>query len=317
MTRKDIYVVTGATGNIGEKLVEKLLAAKLKVRVIARPSERLKALASKGAQAFPATLDDAGSITHGFSDAKAVFTMIPPNYETENFRSYQNTISQVLSASITGAGIDYVVNLSSLGAQLSDKVGPVNGLFDHERRLNNLNGANVLHLRPAYFMENHLGAAEMAKKMNIYGSPLKPKLAFPMIATADIAAETAARLIALDFKGKSVKELLGPREYTMEEVTRVIGQMLGRPDLKYVQFPYEEAEKAMEGMGLSKDLAGLFIQMMRSMNDGTFKSTESRTAKNTTSTTFEQFAQVFTQPIVMKTPTKTAKRSAAAGTKRR
>lgn len=315
MIRGDVYVVTGATGNIGSKIVEKLLAAKLKVRAIARPSERLKALASKGAQAFPATLDDAGSITHGFTGAKAVFTMIPPNYKTENFRGYQNTISQVLSASITGAGIDYVVNLSSVGAQNSEKMGPINGLFDHERRFNQLNGVNVLHLRPTYFMENHMGAGEMVRKMGIYGSPMKGNVAIPMIATQDIAHEAAERLKALDFKGKSVKELLGPRDYTMEEITRVIGTVFEKPDLKYVQFPYEDAEKAMQGMGLSKDVSALFIQMIRAINDGTFKPTEARSAKNTTPTTFEQFAHVLTQVPVKSG--KTSKRSATAGAKRR
>jgi hypothetical protein len=101
----------------------------------------------------------------------------------------------------------------------------------------------------------------------------------------------------------------------MEEITRIIGGVFEKPDLKYVQFPYEEAEKAMQGMGLSKDVSALFIQMVRAINDGLFKPTEARSAKNTTSTPFEKFAQILTQ-VPVKTG-KTSKRSATAGAKRR
>jgi uncharacterized protein YbjT (DUF2867 family) len=313
MLTKDVYVVTGATGNIGRKLVEHLAAAKLKVRAIARNADNLRSLGGRGVQIFPGSLDDAGSMTHAFTGAKVVFTMIPPNYKTENFRSYQNTISQVLAASITGAGVDYVVNLSSVGAQHREKVGPINGLFDHEQRMNNLNGVNVLHLRPAYFMENHFGSAEMIRKAGIYGSPIKPDIAFPMIATADIALEAAARMKLMDFKGKTVKELLGPRDYTMSEVTTHIGRILERPDAKYQQFAYEDAEKAMTGMGLSRDLSSLYVQMMRAINEGIMKPTEPRSAKNTTKTAFEDFVKVF---ATLPRPVEKTKRS-PAGSKRR
>jgi uncharacterized protein YbjT (DUF2867 family) len=294
MITNDIYVVTGATGHVGQRIVEGLLAAKHKVRAIARNSDRLRALASKGAQIFPASLDDTGSITHGFTGAKAVFTMIPPNYETDNFRGWQNQVSQALAASITGAGVDYVVNLSSVGAQLSDKVGPVNGLHDHEERFNNLS-ANVLHLRPCYFMENHIAGVQMVHKMNMYGTPIRPELPIAMIATTDIAAEAVEQLKKLNFKGKSVKELLGPRDYTMAEVTTMIGRALNKPDLKYVQFSYDDAEKSMIDMGMSQNVASLFVQMMRSINEGIFKPVSQRNGKNTTPTKFEEFAKILAQ----------------------
>ncbi len=300
----EVYVITGATGNIGYKVVEKLLAAKLKVRAIGRKAEKLKPLASKGAEAFVATLDDTGSITRAFTGAKAVFTMIPPNYGSKGYRAEQNRISQSFAASITGAGVRYAVNLSSVGAHLSSKLGPINGLYDNEQRLNRLEGANVLHLRPTFFMENLLGNIDLIRKMGINGGALKPELAIPMIATVDIANEVTERLLKLDFTGKPVKELLGPRDYTMNEVTRIIGTVLGLPDLKYSQFPYEDAKKAMLGMGMSEDMAAQFIEMTTSMNDGIFKPTESRNAKNTTKTKFEEFAQIFSKLPPSKPPVK-------------
>jgi uncharacterized protein YbjT (DUF2867 family) len=287
----EVYVVTGATGNIGFKIVERLVAAKQKVRAIARKVDKLRPLSSKGVEAFPATLDDTGSITRAFTGAKAVFTMIPPNATAPAFRAYQNRLSQVYSASIVGAGVRTIVNLSSIGANQGTKMGPVNGLFDHEQRLNKLEGVNLLHLRPAYFMENHINGVEGIKKMGVYGTPIKEDVTFPMIATSDIAAEAAERLLKMDFTGKQVKELLGPKDYSMREVTRIIAEVMAKPELKYQQFSYEDTQKALVGMGMSADFVSQLMEMMKSMNDKSMKSTESRSAKNTTPTTFEEFAK--------------------------
>jgi uncharacterized protein YbjT (DUF2867 family) len=294
--RNDVLVVTGATGNIGYRLAERLLAAKQKVRVIARKPDRLKPLASKGAEAFVGLVDDQGSMTRAFTGAKAVFTLIPPHPNSPNFRLFQNQVSQTYAAAIRGAGVQHVVNLSSVGAQRGDKVGPVNGLFDHEQRLNRLDSTHILHLRPTYFMENHLNGLMMIKKMGIYGTAIKAELPIPMIATTDIAAEAAARMLKLDFTGHTSKELLGPREYTMNEITAILARVLDKPELKYVPFSYEDTQKALTDAGFSPNVASLYIELMRGINDGVFKPTEKRGAANTTPTTFEEFSKGVTLP---------------------
>jgi len=64
--------------------------------------------------------------------------------------------------------------------------------------------------------------------------------------------------------------------------------------LPYVQFKYEEAEKAMIGMGLSPDTARSFLEMSLAFNDGIIKRVE-RTPDNTTATPFEYFAAIFAE----------------------
>lgn len=75
--------------------------------------------------------------------------------------------------------------------------------------------------------------------------------------------------------------------------TAILGRAIGKPSLPYIQFPYEDAEKAMTGMGLSPDVARSYIEMYRAFNDGIIKPTEPRSAKNTTPTSFETFAEEF------------------------
>lgn len=288
-----MYVITGATGHTGRAIAERLLAQGKPVRAIGRDAARLQPLTAKGAEPFVGVLEDPDAMARAFSDAEAVYTLVPTNPAAPDVRADQNRVGEALATAIAKARVPYVVNLSSVGAHLSEKVGPIKGLYDIEQRFNRLGGTNVLHLRPTFFMENLLMNVQMIKNMGINGTPMKPDVAIPIIATKDIAAEAAERLLRLDFKGKSVKELLGPREWTMTEMTAILGRAIGKPSLPYVQFPYEDAEKAMIGMGLSPDVARSYIEMYRAFNDGIIKPTEQRSAKNTTPTSFEKFAEEF------------------------
>ena len=76
---------------------------------------------------------------------------------------------------------------------------------------------------------------------------------------------------------------------TLSEVTSVFGKALGKPGLRYVQFPYEDAKKAMLAMGLPEQLAGLYVEMARGLNEGRVKATQPRSKATTTPTTIEAF----------------------------
>ncbi|NIR32063.1 MAG: FMN-dependent NADH-azoreductase, partial [Gemmatimonadetes bacterium] len=62
----------------------------------------------------------------------------------------------------------------------------------------------------------------------------------PLIAAKDIGEFAAQRLLNLDFSGKSTRELLGPRDVTLDEAAGVLGAAIGQDDLKYSQFPFED-----------------------------------------------------------------------------
>ncbi len=289
---EDLYVITGATGNIGHLIVEELLTQKKKVRAVGRNLDKLKKFVEKGAEAFVGNVESAEDMTRAFQGAKAIFMMIPPDYKAEDFRHYQNRVSEAYEKALKASGARYVVNLSSIGAHRADKLGPINGLYDHEQRLNKIAGVHVVHLRPAYFMENHFGDLGIIKQAGINGSAMKADLAIPQIATSDIAHVAAQYLAKLDFAGQVVHELLGPSDLTMQQATVILGKAIGKPDLKYVQFSYEDTEKALIGMGFSKDVSRLFVEMITGFNEGLAKPTQGRTTKTTTPTTYEEFSKI-------------------------
>ena len=288
-----MYVITGATGNTGRLIAQALLAKGKKVRVIGRDKAKLQSLAEKGAEAVVGSLDDPAAMIKAFSGATAVYAMIPPHLTAEDNRAHQNETGEALVEAIAVVRVPYVVNLSSVGGHLPAKTGPILGLHLQEERLNALKGLNLLHLRPGYFMENFYWAMDLIRKMGIIGTPVRADLPMGMIATRDIAAVAAERLAALNFFGATVQELMGPRDVTMADAAQALGRAIGKPDVKYVQFPYGDAEQAMLGMGLSASVVRDFIEMYRSFNEGVIRPSRPRDAASTTPTTIEEFAKEF------------------------
>lgn len=286
-----MYVILGATGNIGSVISNALLAKGEKVRVVGRNADRLQPFVDKGAEAFPADISDSAALAKAFAGARAAFLLIPPDMTSPDYRAHQEHTSDALAAAVQESGLKYAVNLSSIGAQAESGTGPIAGLHSAEKKLNRIGALHVLHLRPAYFMENELMGAEVIKDFGIFGTALKAELRIPMIATRDIGAYAAERLLKLDFSGKSTQELLGASDVTRIEVTAAIGRAIGKPELSYVQFPYEQVEQVLQQKGVAPKSAKLFIEMFRGFNEGVVVGEERRSTANTTPTTIEQFAQ--------------------------
>lgn len=284
----ELFVVVGATGHVGAAVADGLLAAGRRVRVVGRDAAKLERFRGRGAELAVGSVEDPAFVKQTFQGASAAFLMIPPNFAATDFRGYQRAVTRNYVGAL--GSVKHVVTLSSVGADRQDGNGPVGGLYDLEQALDAVSGLNVLHLRPSFFMENLLGNLGMVKGMALNGSPAKPELAMPLIATRDIGAAALEELSTLSFTGRSVRDLLGPRDLTMTEVTRLLGAAIGRPDLPYVQFSYEDAVQGMIGMGLPEPFARGYAEMYKGMNDGWVKPTQPRSARTNTPTDFAYFA---------------------------
>jgi uncharacterized protein YbjT (DUF2867 family) len=289
-----MYVIAGASGNTGKIVANELLSHGKKVKVIGRNAGHLKPLVDKGAEPLIGDLTDSGFLKKAFSGAEAVYILIPPNPKSTDFRAYQKTVSDNYLEAIKSGGVKYVVLLSSIGAHLRKGAGVVDGLGYLEEILIPLKNINVLNLRPSYFMENLFTHVDIIKHAGVAGSAIKADIRLPMVLSADIGAVAAKRLLDLNFKGNSVEYVLGPSDYSFNEVTSIIGKEIGKPDLKYVQFSYDDAKKAMVGSGyMSENMADLYNQMAESFNNGKAMNDYKRTPENSTPTSIKDFAKVF------------------------
>jgi uncharacterized protein YbjT (DUF2867 family) len=281
------YVILGTSGNTGSIVSDFLLSKGEKVRVVGRDAGRLQRFVDKGAEAFTADLSDAAALSKAFSGARAAYLLLPPVKSRES----QARESDATAKAVKESGLRYAVHLSSYGAQVPENTGPLVGLHSSEEKLNANSGLNVLHLRAGYFMENNLAAIGMIHGMGLVGNALLPEVKLPMIATRDVGDYAAQRLLHLDFSGKQTRELLGERDLSMTEVTAVIGRGIGKPDLRYQQFPYDQVQQALLDLGVPPKGAALYVEMYKAMNEQVLVPLESRSPENTTPTSFEQFVQ--------------------------
>jgi len=284
-------VVTGAAGNVGGKLARRLREAGVGVRAIGRSAGRLADLTALGAETLIGDLDDADFLTRSFTDADAAFLLLPPSPRSPDHRAEQRQLVARYVEAVARAQLPRVVTLSSVGAELAEGTGPIAGLHDLEEALNALPWLHVQHLRPAYFMDNHLASIGLVKAQGILGSAIQADTPFAQVATPDIAVYAAMVLQAPTFTGRSVQYLTGPRDYTMKDVARILGAAIGRPDLTYVTFPPEATKSALMGAGMSSSVAGLYVEMMEALGEGRILPLQPRESGAGTPTTLEQFAE--------------------------
>lgn len=264
-----MYVITGASGHTGQRAAQQLLAAGQEVVVVGRSAERLAPLTAQGARAAIGDLSDEAFLTQTFRGARGVYALIPPNFAAPDFRAYQQQLSQTLARALRAAGVSRVVTLSSVGAH-SPNTGVVAGLYDFEQTLaQTLPEADVLHLRAGFFMENFLGNIGLIKGMGIHGGfPIEGNIKLAIVHTRDIGDVAARRLLAADFSGHSHTYVAGAADLSMDEATAILGEAIGKPGLKWVAFPYDQAYQGMVQNGFPPSLAEQYVTFCKSVNTG-------------------------------------------------
>jgi uncharacterized protein YbjT (DUF2867 family) len=284
-----MYVFMGANGNITSHAVRALLQQGQRVRVIGRSAAALAPLQQLGAEVAVGDARDADFLTHAFEGAAGVYTMIPTDYAAPDLRGAQAQIGEAIAAAIARSGVRRVVNLSSVGAELPSGTGPIVGLHEQEQRLDALPGLDLLHLRPGYFMENHLHAAPLVNALGVYPSLERSDVSVPMVATPDIAAVVARELAEPGRRG--VLHLHAPSHYSFQEAAAILGEALGRPGLLHVQSDPAQALAAMREAGFSADAAEQMAEMARWLSTAT--STTLPGPVEVVPTTLEAFAPRF------------------------
>jgi uncharacterized protein YbjT (DUF2867 family) len=286
-----MIAIIGSTGHTGAAAAEALLAAGEKVRVIGRTAEKLQPFVAKGAEPFVGSVIDADAMTNALRGATSAYIMIPPDVKQKSLRAYDTVVIESLYTAIDNSGLRHAVVLSSIGAEQAEGTGPIAGLHEMEESLKRLRDVNLLFLRPAYFMENHLATVAVYKSMGIFAGLIKDSIKMPMIATRDIGQRAAAELRAKNFTGHQVKELHGQRDLTMNDCATIFGTAIDKPGLGYMHAPAMMAKPAMIQSGMSADTADNLIEMCKSISEGRIKMLEPRNADNTTPTTFETFTE--------------------------
>lgn len=288
--KQKIFAVMGATGHIGHTVAVELLKRGHIVRAIGRNIDKLRQLELMKSHLVITEFNDLQLLTEAFKDSYAVFSFLPPSYKEKEYISYQDGISETVVKAIAESGVQRVVNLSSIGAELPKGTGVITCLHKHEQRLDQLkNLADLIHLRPAYFMENLTNYIPSILSKKVIQSPLEGNLPIPMIATRDIGWKAADLLDSTTPYSSRIFEMVGPKNVTLNQVAELLSSYLDMPSLSYKKVSYADAKQAMLEQGMPNEIVNLLVEMYQAFNEGLIKPTTKLTQDHKGATSLEEF----------------------------
>ena len=163
-------VIAAASGNIGRRTAEKITQAGVETVLLARHPEKLTDLVAQGATVKPISSDDTQELIEATQQANALFWLTPPKLDTPSLSDWYTQTALAAAKAVRENGIQRVVNISGLGAGAKPNLGTVS-FVGTVKSIFNQTGANVLHLRPGYFMENFLGQVESIQRDHTVAFP--------------------------------------------------------------------------------------------------------------------------------------------------
>jgi uncharacterized protein YbjT (DUF2867 family) len=215
-----MILVTGATGQIGQRLVGLLAESGDKVRALVQPGEQPTWSVELGVEEFRADFDDAVGLAEATRGAQRLFMLVPPHARQE---VWQHNIVAAAKA----ARVDHVVKLSAFDT--SARSGLTMGRWHHsgEQALAR-SGVPYTILRPQYFVQNLLSSPSIVTD-GILPTFLDPSATVGAIDAHDVAAVAAALLVAADPQlYETVQVPTGPAAVTVADVAAELSRALQR-----------------------------------------------------------------------------------------
>ncbi|MHA4843588.1 NmrA family NAD(P)-binding protein [Flavitalea antarctica] len=285
------FVITGSTGNVSKPLSVNLVKNGHEVTIITSNADKILSIEELGAKAAVGTINDIDFLVRSFTGADAVYTMVPPTLSATNWRNHIAGVGGNYAAAIQKSGVKRVVNLSSVGADLPDGTGPVKGLHDVENVLNALEGVSVVHIRAGFFYYNLLSNIGLIKQAGIMGGNYGQHTQIVLVHPVDIA-NAIADSIQQPFEGKAIRYVASDLR-TTDEIAKVIGESIGKPELPWVDFTDEQALDGMLKAGLPAEIASNYVEMGAAIRSGKLFGDFMKNKPKTGGTDLETFAKEF------------------------
>jgi uncharacterized protein YbjT (DUF2867 family) len=242
-------LVTGATGNVGSRVVRDLTARGENIRLFVRDPGRAARMLGDGheggVEIFPGDFSDAASVRRAMGGVDAVFLACPNDPRQVEYET--GLIDATLEA-----GVRRIVKLSALGAEVGSPVA----FWDWHGRIEEhlrASGLPAVVLRPTFNMTNLLGSAEAVRQAGSLFAPADGARV-AMIDPADVAA-VAAVALAEDGHGAEAHTLTGPEAISFERVAEELSAATGRR-VRFVSVPDEAARRSMVEQGVPEFVAG-------------------------------------------------------------
>src|SRR6218665_162873 len=255
-----MYIVLGATGNVGSVVADELLDKEGDVTIITHSHEKAADWAKKGAKTAIADVKDTDLLTSIFNTGKYLFLLNPPAPpDTDTDKEERLSVKSILKA-LVNTPIERIIAASTYGAQPGENIGNPGTLYDLEQGLKDLHIPYTI-IRAAYYMSNWENSVASVTKENRLYTFFPPDYKLPMVAPEDIG-KIAAALLTKEIEDTSVRHVEGPEHYSAADVANAFGKALGKP-IGVKTIPEKDWIQTMRSIGFSEQAAASFAGMIK------------------------------------------------------
>jgi uncharacterized protein YbjT (DUF2867 family) len=274
-------LVSGATGNIGSKVVAELQKQNVLIRAFVRDPKKAEAMLGQGLELAVGDFADASSVRRALENTHSVFLACSNDPRQVEYET--NLIDAAVAS-----GVRRIVKLSALAAEIGSPVAFWDWHGKIEQHLRNVAPSAVI-LQPSFSMTNLFAAAEGIRYQGMLFAPAEGAR-ISMIDPQDVASSAVVALTSGSHDGQTYM-LTGPEVITYEQVAKELSAATGQ-HIPFVAVPDEAATKAMIATGLPEFVAEQIVAVFRALRQGAYDQTSDAVYSLTghASHSFAQFA---------------------------
>jgi uncharacterized protein YbjT (DUF2867 family) len=248
------FLITGATGDVGSKVVQQLLALGVRPRVFVRDAGKARAQFDDRVEIFTGDLADAPSLGQALVGVNKLFLV--------NSGPKIPALDALAALTAKTARVGHIVKLSSLDVEENIALGAWHAQGEAAIRSA---GIPFTFVRPSGFMSNLLAWRHAIVAEGVVRSSTGDGRR-PFIHSDDIAAVAVQALTSEKYFGESLP-LTGPESLSFREITKKIAVAIGRP-LRFAIISDEEASHRFRATGASEEETAAHIELWRAIREG-------------------------------------------------
>ncbi len=248
------YLITGATGDVGSKVVEQLLQRGDRPRVFVRDARKARVCFGDRVDVFVGDLADPATLKAACEGVNELFLV--------NTGPEIPARDEAAAKAAKAAGVKHIVKLSSMDVEQGLAIGAW-----HERGEAAIRASGIpfTFVQPTGFMSNLLAWATSIKTEGIVrASTGDGRRAF--IHSQDIAAVATKALTTRAYEGESLP-ITGPEALSFAEATAKIGSAIGRR-LTFQPISDEEARQRYSATGATAPDVDAHVSLWRAIREG-------------------------------------------------
>ena len=248
------YLITGATGEVGSRVVEVLLQRGERPRVFVRDASKARGRFGELVDIAVGDLGDGGSLLAALAGIEALF-LINSGQEIPRRDELAANVARA-------AGVRHLVKLSSMDAQQDVGTGVWHARGEAAIRAS---GITFTFVQPTGFMVNALFWAASIKAGGVVRSATGDGK-IPFIHTDDIAGVSTEALTSRKYDGQALP-ITGPEALSYAQMAGKIGAVIGKP-VRFEAISEEVVRQRMIADGDSEEMIAAHLSTYGAIREG-------------------------------------------------